>query len=391
MRAIKMKTLIVNRNTPDLALNQKRQVELMSERVPSLDNKVIIYNCEEEPFEGKLSGHSRALKQHEDGECDYYWFSHPDLSFAIDMDCLSKLVTFMEKNPWIAVISPTESKGTYINMLKRGYRWHPVAVCDYLSLLIRRSVIDKIGFMNPDFRYSWGAIHEYSSKVYGEGWCVAYCDLAKMHHFGGTTYGRKGMVSRDAYIRHAKAFARSYFGEHYGKSWDKEFARFLPGGVTNTYAKHRKQWERGKMLGLLFAALNYVGISVLTCLQRSENPIRLQLQCSGKRKKGWINIDSDKKSRPSFVANVDDLNMFEDESVDDIDCGHVFEHTTDLDMAAVLEEWYRVLKTGGKLSLTCDATLADKLTKVGLGKTKQVPATQTCPKEMKYVRLLCMK
>ena len=54
---LKMKTFIVNRNTPDLAENQKRQIELMNKRIPSLDNEIIIYNCEEEPFRGKCNGH----------------------------------------------------------------------------------------------------------------------------------------------------------------------------------------------------------------------------------------------------------------------------------------------------------------------------------------------
>lgn len=98
MRAIRMKTFIVNRNTPDLAENQKRQIELMNKRIPSLDNEVIIYNCDEEPFLGKLYGHYRALQEYGDESCDYYWFNHPDLSFAIDMDCLSKLLTVMVTN-----------------------------------------------------------------------------------------------------------------------------------------------------------------------------------------------------------------------------------------------------------------------------------------------------
>ncbi len=390
MRPIKMKTLIVNRNTPDLALNQKRQVELMSERVPSLDNEVIIYNCEEEPFEGKLSGHSRALQQHYDRECDYYWFSHPDLSFAIDMDCLLKLVTFMERNPWIAVISPTESKGTYINMLERGYRWHPVAVCDYLSLMIRRSVIDKIGFMNPDFRYSWGAIHEYSYKAYGEGWCVAYCDLAKMHHFGGTTYGRKGMVSRDAYIRHAKAFARSYFVEHYGKSWDKEFARFLPGGVTNTYAKHRKHWERGDIRTVIFNILNYIGEFVREHVG-GAGTLRLQLGLEERRKRGWVVIGADKEAKPDIVADANDLNMFEDDSVSEIEGHQVLEHAANTDFTSALDEWHRVLKTGGKLSLVLDETLADELTKRQFGEVKRWHTTQVGRAHTKFVSLTCVK
>jgi hypothetical protein len=131
-RAIWMKTFIVNRNTPDLAENQRLQILNMTDDVPSLRNDILIYNCEETPFLGKLNGHHMALLENSDDDCDYYWFNHPDLTFEQDPSCLSKLIDIMEKNPDIAVISPSEDDSNYINMHKEGADWHHVAACDYL-------------------------------------------------------------------------------------------------------------------------------------------------------------------------------------------------------------------------------------------------------------------
>jgi len=149
----------------------------------------------------------------------------------------------MEKNPQIAVISPVEDTGRYIGMHKAGVEWHPVATTDYLSLLIRGSVVDKLGFLNPVFEYSYGGIHEYSYKVYQNEWLIAYCDAAKMHHFGSTTYGGEGVVKRKVYQTRAREFARKYFIKHYGKDWDDKFASVLPSGVINNYKLHRQNWE----------------------------------------------------------------------------------------------------------------------------------------------------
>ena len=350
---LKMKTFIVNRNTLDLAENQKRQIELMTARIPSLDNEIIIWNCDEEPFLGKLYGHHRALQEHQDKSCDYYWFNHPDLSFAIDMDCLSKIIAVMEKNPWIAVISPTEDTGSYIDMFKDGYRWHPVARCDYLSLLIRASVIEKIGFMNPDFIYSWGAIHEYSYKVYKNRWCVAYCDVAKMHHFGGTTYGKKDTISRKAYQQNARQFARDYFIKNYGQNWDKEFAKMLPNGVRNTYNVSRQNWDEKNRIRKTLPRLVNISRYAYNRYYGGGNKsmIRLHLGCGNRKRKDWVNIDIDGKVNPDIVADATDLNMFEDEAVDEIDCCHLFEHFTYSQAVKALAEWYRVLQRRGKLYL----------------------------------------
>jgi len=123
--------------------------------------------------------------------------------------------------------------------------FHLVSACDYLVLLVRAESVNEVGFLNPDFLYCWGAIHEFAYKLYSRGWQVAYCDNVTMRHLGGTTYGKvKGTVSREDYQRRAKEFAARYFVEHYGSRWDDDFSKVLPSQIKYSFFKEtRRQWE----------------------------------------------------------------------------------------------------------------------------------------------------
>ncbi|MBU0580719.1 MAG: methyltransferase domain-containing protein [Candidatus Margulisbacteria bacterium] len=366
MRKIRMKTLIVNKNTPDLADDQRRQIELMSEQFSEFNNEIIIHNCVEEPFLGKLHGHYQALQKNLDKAVDYYWFNHPDLSFAVDRNCLKTLLRIMEENPNIAVISPVHNGG-YINMHKEGAEWHPVSTCDYLSLLIRGDVVNKIGFLNPVFKYSWGAIHEYSYKVYKNNLCIAYCDAARMHHYGGTTYGGKGVESREEYVKKAKKFAGNYFISEYGQNWDSKFTQVLPKGVISSYPTHRKIFEesfikpnkinnkkKGNLKRLMAKIIRVFGFMKNFLYQlnlNSDKEKKLHLGCGKSKREGWINIDVDSKLKPDIVASAVKLNMFKDCSTSIIEACHLLEHLTYDEAENALDEWFRVLKDNGKLYL----------------------------------------
>jgi len=86
-----------------------------------------------------------------------------------------------------------------------------------------------------------------SYLLYRKGWHVAYCDLVRMKHLGGTTYGKtRNTISREEYQRNAKAFCADYFRTRYGDDWDEVFKKVLPDEVgINTYKKHRRYWEMG--------------------------------------------------------------------------------------------------------------------------------------------------
>jgi predicted SAM-dependent methyltransferase len=78
--------------------------------------------------------------------------------------------------------------------------------------------------------------------------------------------------------------------------------------------------------------------------------VKLHLGC-GKRDFGsdWIHIDGG--TFPHVTHNDITKLSFEDESVDLIYASHVLEYFDRDEVIPVLEEWYRVLKVGGKLRL----------------------------------------
>lgn len=75
---------------------------------------------------------------------------------------------------------------------------------------------------------------------------------------------------------------------------------------------------------------------------------RVHLGAGGKYWPGWINVDV--VGDQDVNANVDRL-PFESNSVDEIQCIHLFEHLERMKVGTVLAEWRRVLKPGGRLTM----------------------------------------
>jgi len=81
--------------------------------------------------------------------------------------------------------------------------------------------------------------------------------------------------------------------------------------------------------------------------------IKLNLGCHKWKIQGWINLDTDEKMKPDVFMDVEKLD-YPDNSVDEIYAGHMLEHLT-ADSNG-LEEWRRVLKPGGKITITVPDT-----------------------------------
>ena len=78
-----------------------------------------------------------------------------------------------------------------------------------------------------------------------------------------------------------------------------------------------------------------------------EKPVRVHLGCGWKIWPGFVNVDLCEEA--DIQANVKDLSVFTDETVDEIHAIHLFEHLSRLEVDDVLKEWKRILKPGGKL------------------------------------------
>jgi len=75
--------------------------------------------------------------------------------------------------------------------------------------------------------------------------------------------------------------------------------------------------------------------------------VKLHLGCGNKRWDGYVNIDMKGGDVECDIRSLPYL----DETADEIVAIHVAEHFFITDLLAVLTEWHRVLKTGGKLVL----------------------------------------
>jgi len=256
--------VIVNRDRRDLT-------DFLCEQIRNLSNNGVVFDLyvvdigsqpegrspfttieyEDMDFRGKCYAHNVGIRQAAlSANYRYYFVMMNDLRFDNQPYAMTRMLHLMETNLDLGILSPTnigEGKEYVGASPQKGQDFRKVPFCDYLALMIRSEILREVGFLNPEFRYCWGAILELSHKIYRSGrWCVAYCDTVHYEHLGGTTYGKiKNAVSRDEYVENAKKFAAQYFIRHYGSDWDKKFESLLPADVTNrgTYSRHRKYWE----------------------------------------------------------------------------------------------------------------------------------------------------
>jgi hypothetical protein len=255
----KVAAIVVNRNQPHLtdrivaslaAMPGHAGMDIyvieMGSNLKQL-SKYCSFHYPDSNYRGKCYGHNVGLRiAKSQGDYQYYWVMMNDLIYT-RQDHLCTLFDIMEQNPRLGILSPTEPEAGYVNCKpKPRGDYHLVSTCDYLSLFIRSTAIDHAGFLNPEFKYCWGAIHELSYHMYNNRFHIAYCDRATMKHLGSTTYGKqKDLISRDEYKKQASRFAAFYFVKKYGKNWDQTFSAVLPKTVeVNAFPPHREIWER---------------------------------------------------------------------------------------------------------------------------------------------------
>ena len=79
--------------------------------------------------------------------------------------------------------------------------------------------------------------------------------------------------------------------------------------------------------------------------------MKLHLGCGKRYIEGFTHIDLAKYDHIDFEIPVDKLDIFSNNSIDEIYASHVIEYFDRDKVKIVLEEWYRVLKPGGLLRL----------------------------------------
>lgn len=379
---MRVAVLVASRNRPDLVANV---VRYFGESVTT-PHDLYVVECgtdtdklsphsslwyADPDFRGKCYGHALALEAaRKAGQYDYYFVMMNDTVFEPGVDVLRVLIDQLEREPRMAILSPTDSGSGYPAAAKqRSHGWRAVTTCDYLAFLMRSSALDEVGFLNAQFKYCWGAIHELSYKLYRAGWFVAYSDAVSYQHLGGSTYGQPGTrtISREDYQQRAKRFAFDYFGRTYGDNWEETFWEATAGHdiAINTFAEHKKLWSgaygRAELTELGYdpdcvssTANGLVGARAPAAgplTARTEQGVKLHLGCGPDKRAGWINIDTNAAAVPDIVGSVERLPQFENSSVDVIEACHLFEHLTYTQAKHALVEWARVLRPGGELLL----------------------------------------
>lgn len=79
--------------------------------------------------------------------------------------------------------------------------------------------------------------------------------------------------------------------------------------------------------------------------------IKLNIGCGRLKFDDYFNVDIDPKCEPDILGDCRNLNIFMDNSVDEILAIHILEHFQPFGIVEILKEWYRVLKPGKKLIL----------------------------------------
>jgi predicted SAM-dependent methyltransferase len=79
--------------------------------------------------------------------------------------------------------------------------------------------------------------------------------------------------------------------------------------------------------------------------------MKLHLGCGNKKLSGYKSVDIRPEVKPDVVADVRDLHMFDNNSVDEVYFCHGLEHIPEDEVHEALEEWQRILKPGSWLYL----------------------------------------
>ena len=87
--------------------------------------------------------------------------------------------------------------------------------------------------------------------------------------------------------------------------------------------------------------------------KRNKKQIKLELGPGDKPKEGYIHLDIRKLPHIEIIGDCAKLDMCEDESIDEIYTCHLIEHLSWRKIPEIIQEWYRVLKKGGKIIINC--------------------------------------
>ncbi|MEZ6014220.1 MAG: hypothetical protein R3F49_03840 [Planctomycetota bacterium] len=319
---------------------------------------------------------------------DFYWALAVDVALPEGVDVARSLIAAFQDAPRLALLAPTRADaphradsgadpGADPDARQRpGGGWRPTATCADACLMLRAEAVEEVGFLNPDFRYGLGAVHELSYHLHFAGWRVGYSD--------DVTYSRAERVSThaaaalsddrfegDASERPAQRFAYAYFTRVYGPDWPQRFwAEVQPfGPERDTFALDARTWAQhftfDELATLAASRPLYVatrrGRGVVddgptarptpaSCgahavpAARAEGT-RVLISAAAEAREGWQNV--------ALTASGHDheLGMLADGAADVIEAQQVLQYMTPAATRRTLRAWRRALAPGGELRI----------------------------------------
>jgi len=182
---------------------------------------------------GKTRGFVEGMRVLGDGY-DYYLWLHPDVDYTSDLSALKQMMRVLAKNPAVGLVSPhTPNPFVGMEVVGPDPTWHRAAALDFLAWLVRGEAYRMVGPLDGRFAHGWGTNVDYTYRMWKADWQVAYCDAARVHHLGGTTYGAEGTAtkSRRQYLMDARLEAWQGLCEKYGEDWGESMSEALPADV----------------------------------------------------------------------------------------------------------------------------------------------------------------
>jgi GT2 family glycosyltransferase len=189
-------------------------------------------------FLGKCHGHNVLVDSLDLDDYDYLVISMNDA--VIEDNTLEVMLNYMESDSKVGLLAPR---------YKEKYKEYTyVDSFDYIFFMIRADLVKQGLFLDRQFKYCWGAIHDLCFRSYEQGFYAAICPEIKYKHLGGNTYGKtSGTISREKYLKKAPTFAYNFFKNKFG---NKIYKNMLATGVypsmvnTNRLKKNLNYWWR---------------------------------------------------------------------------------------------------------------------------------------------------
>ena len=162
---------------------------------------------------------------------------HNDMDFNEDIDILSHLVDFMEKNEQVAVLHPAiDPSGAAVPIGDQivvhnpnnaaGYRrvmpnvYDAISMDDTSPILVRKSDWNQVGGQDPRLSRCYASGKDFYTSLHRIGKEIWMCDIVPIIHRGQYTYTKQvgdepySTLDREAYGEMARVMT-----EKYGPNW----------------------------------------------------------------------------------------------------------------------------------------------------------------------------